>query len=99
MGTGQGHRDFGGHGHASGPASGGGGVVSAPMSQSAAVSGVVNGPRERHGAIVLDKSRPNGKRLARILVSAGYSVKTYEEETAQSLAAIIASEPDMASWL
>jgi hypothetical protein len=60
---------------------------------------VSGGTRERHGAIVLDKSRASGKRLARILVSAGYTVKTYEDETPQSLWTAISGEPDMLSWL
>ena len=54
MGTGHGNKDYGG------PASSGGGaVVSAPMPQSAAVSGIIHstggGPatKERHGAIVI----------------------------------------------
>lgn len=100
MGTGHGHKDSFGPA----PSGIGGGAVSAPMGPSAAVSGVISGTqsptsRERHGAIVLDKNQKNGKRLARILVSAGYSVKTFEDESAQSLAAILAGEPEMASWL
>ena len=95
MGTGHGQKD------PPGSASAVGAVVSAPSGQVAATSGVAASvqPRERHGAIVLDKNPKNGKRLARILVSAGYSVKTYEDESPQALAGIVASEPEMASWL
>lgn len=93
MGTGQGYQaSFGST--ANGPA---GGPQSAPSGSPH--SGGPSSRRERHGAIILDKSRQNGKRLARILVSAGYSVKTYEDETSQSLWAAISSEPDMMSWL
>jgi hypothetical protein len=57
------------------------------------------GARERYGAVVVDKNRASGKRLARLLVSGGYVVKTFEEESPQSLLATIAAEPDITSWL
>lgn len=84
-----------GHGH---PSSG---VSAAPSAApSAASSGAhVAASRERSGAIVLDKNRANGKRMARLLVSAGYTVKTFEDEPPQALWAAIAAEPDFSSWL
>jgi len=87
-----------GQGH-SGSAGPPGGMVSASAAAAAAGSGTAPSRRERHGAVILDKSQKNAKRLARILASAGYSVKTFEDETPQSLWAAIASEPEMASWL
>jgi hypothetical protein len=104
-GIGQGHKAHGG-GSPSGSSglsygAGSSGVVASAIPQSAGQSGIVAGApsKERHGAIILDRNRQNGKRLARILVSAGYSVKTDEEETPHSLWAAISSEPEMASWL
>jgi len=88
-----------GHGH---PASGGAGpVIASGVAPSAASSGghVAGTTRERSGAIVLDKNRASGKRMARILVSAGYTVKTFEDEPPQALWAAIAAEPDFSSWL
>jgi hypothetical protein len=59
----------------------------------------MSGGRERCGAIVIDKNRASGKRLARLLVSGGYVVKTFEEESPQSIWAAITAEPDIVSWL
>ena len=55
-------------------------------------------PRERAGAIVVDRNRATGKRLARILVSAGYTVKTYEDVTAPLVPAM-QGEPGVSLWL
>lgn len=56
-------------------------------------------PRERLGALILEKNRPIGKRLARVLVSAGFAVKTFETESAEALSATIAAESGVSSWL
>ncbi len=54
--------------------------------------------RERAGAIVIDRNRTTAKRLARILVSAGYTVKTYED-TAVALLPAMQAEPGVSIWL
>src|SRR4051812_28229728 len=54
--------------------------------------------RERAGAIVVDRNRPTAKRLARILVSAGYTVKTYDD-VATPLLPAVQSEPGVSLWL
>lgn len=53
---------------------------------------------ERAGAIVIDKNRATAKRLARVLVSAGYAVKTFEDE-APPIAATVAADPSIGTWL
>lgn len=55
-------------------------------------------PRERAGAIVVDRNRATTKRLARILVSAGYTVKTYEDVGTPLLPAL-QGEPGVSLWL
>jgi hypothetical protein len=55
-------------------------------------------PRERAGAIVVDRNRATAKRLARLLVSAGYTVKTYEDVTTPLLPAL-QGEPAVSLWL
>jgi len=56
-------------------------------------------PKERAGAIILDKNRATSKRLARVLTSAGYHAKTLEEDSAAALWSQITGSPDMTSWL
>lgn len=55
--------------------------------------------RERHGAIVIDRSRNSAKRLGRVLSSAGYSVKIFEDEPASVIWSAICSDPEAHSWL
>lgn len=55
-------------------------------------------PRERAGAIVVDRNRAVTKRLARILVSAGYTVKTYED-VGTPLMPALQGEPGVSLWL
>lgn len=54
--------------------------------------------RERAGAIVVDRNRATNKRLARILVSAGYTVKTYEDVGTPLLPAL-QGETGVSLWL
>ena len=54
--------------------------------------------RERAVAIVVERNRNTGKRLARLLVSAGYTVKTYEDENT-AIAPILHSDPQVGLWL
>lgn len=56
-------------------------------------------PKERAGAIVLDKNRATGKRLARVLTSAGYQAKTLEEDSPAALWSMISGSPEITSWL
>lgn len=70
------------------PQSGGAGSVTAGVAST----------KERAGAIIVDRNRPTAKRLARVLVSAGYTVKTYEDEAAP-LAAAIQADPEVGVWL
>ncbi len=53
---------------------------------------------ERAVAVVVERNRSTGKRLARLLVSAGYTVKTYEDETT-AIAPILHSDPQIGLWL
>jgi len=53
---------------------------------------------ERAVAVVVERNRSTGKRLARLLVSAGYTVKTYEDETT-AIAPILHSDPQVGLWL
>ena len=78
--------------------SGGGAAGAAGPGSGGGTSGE-RAPREKAGAIILDKNRQSAKRLARVLVSAGYSVKTFEDESAQALWATISREPELNSWL
>ena len=86
-----------------GPATAGGSGVPTAVSPvgSAASQGVAadRPAKERAGAIVLDKNRATGKRLARVLASAGYSTKTFDEESPQVLWSAIAESADIHSWL
>ncbi|HNN94295.1 MAG TPA: ATP-binding protein [Pseudomonadota bacterium] len=86
-----------------GPATAGGSGVPTAVSPvgSAASQGVAadRPSKERAGAIVLDKNRATGKRLARVLASAGYSTKTFDEESPQVLWSAIAESADIHSWL
>ena len=86
-----------------GPATAGGSGVPTAVSPvgSAASQGVAadRPAKERAGAIVLDKNRATGKRLARVLASAGYSTKTFDEESPQVLWSAIAESADIQSWL
>lgn len=56
-------------------------------------------PKERAGAIVLDKNRANAKRLARVLVSAGYSTKTFEDDSPQAVWSAMNDAAEIHSWL
>lgn len=56
------------------------------------------GTKERAGALIVDRNRNMAKRLARVLVSAGYTVKTYEDEAAP-LGHVIQSDPEVGLWL
>ncbi|MBP6742666.1 MAG: hypothetical protein KA244_07450 [Deltaproteobacteria bacterium] len=54
--------------------------------------------KARACAVVVDKSRPVAKKLARVLVSAGYTVKTFEE-LQTPLVQVIQAEPAVQQWL
>ena len=54
--------------------------------------------KARACAVVVDKSRPVAKKLARVLVSAGYTVKTFEEAQTPLLQ-VIQAEPAVQQWL
>lgn len=69
-----------------------------PQAGASPSSGGATGVRERAGAIIVDRNRPLAKRLARVLVSAGYTVKTYEDEAAP-VAQSIQADPDVGLWL
>lgn len=56
------------------------------------------GTKERAGALIVDRNRNMAKRLARVLVSAGYTVKTYEDEAAP-LGHVIQSDGEVGLWL
>lgn len=68
-------------------------------SASASASGIRgrSETRERVGAVIIDKNRAVAKRLARVLVSAGYTVKSYDEGS--QLGSALAAEPGVDSWL
>lgn len=53
---------------------------------------------ERAVAVVVERNRNTAKRLARVLVSAGYTVKTYEDERT-AIAPILHSDPQVGLWL
>ena len=69
------------------------------MAQGHLGTGTGTKPRtERAVAVVVERNRATGKRLARLLVSAGYTVKTYEDETT-AIAPILHSDPQVGLWL
>ncbi|HMU37441.1 MAG TPA: hypothetical protein PKE31_00370 [Pseudomonadota bacterium] len=56
-----------------------------------------NETRERAVAVVVERNRNTAKRLARVLVSAGYTVKTYEDENT-AIAPILHSDSQVGLW-
>lgn len=68
-------------------------------SSAAQASGTDRQPKERAGAIVLDKNRANGKRLARVLVSAGYATKTFDDDSPQTVWAAMNEAAEIHNWL